>query len=54
MPLLLTVDPAKAERLIQRFRIGDGRFSRTLLEDTQPNPIGLTMIRSEPFPKFWG
>ena len=49
--LLLAVDPSMAERFIERFGVGDGGFSRVLLENTQPNPIGLAMIRRQPLTK---
>jgi hypothetical protein len=39
MALLLAVNPSKAERLVQRFGVSDGGFSRVLLENTQPNPL---------------
>ena len=32
--LLLAVDPSMAERFIERFGVGDGGFSRVLLENT--------------------
>jgi len=54
MALLLTVDPSKAERFIQRFGIGDRGFSRVLLENTQPNPVGSAMVRGQPLAKLRG
>jgi hypothetical protein len=51
MALFLTVDPPKTECFIERFGVGDGEFSRVLLENTQPNPIGLAMIRRQPLTK---
>jgi len=42
--LLLGVDPSKAECLIERFKMGDGGFSRILLKNTQPNAISLAMV----------
>ena len=51
---LLTIDPAKTERLIEGFGVSDGPFSGALLENAQPNSIGLAMIRTQPLTKLRG
>lgn len=52
--LFLAVDPAEAECLVQRLSISYGWLSRVFLENTQPNPIGLMVILSEPLTKLRG
>src|SRR5690349_3929703 len=44
----LTVDPAVAERFLERFRIGYRRHVRRFLEKPQPNPVTLVMIGRQP------
>jgi hypothetical protein len=54
MALLLAVDPSITERFIQRFGVGDSRFSRGFFENMQPNSIAFTMIRGQPLAKLRG
>src|SRR6185312_1785955 len=46
--LLLPVDPAPAERDVERFRIADRRHARLLLEKLEPDLAGLVVLAGEP------
>jgi len=54
MTLFLRGDPTKAQRLIQRFRVGDCSLARVLLENSDPKAIGLAVICGQPLPKLHG
>jgi len=54
MTLFRRVDPAEAERLIQRFRVGHCDLARVLLENSDPKAIGLAVIYGQPLPKRHG
>jgi len=54
MTPLLPVDPSEAERLIERFCVGNGRFFRAFLANSQPDARGSAMISGKPFAKLRG
>ena len=48
MCLLLAINPAIAERLIQGFSVSDRFFARILFENAQPNTVRGNMIFFQP------